>query len=144
LFDLRLLIEPHAAARVAEVGTDAEFATLEATIGAAEIEHGADQSVRHRYIDFHRQVVRLAGNPLLAVIGETVLLVLYDRVKTAVSADTSEAGLIMHRQVLNACRNRKPDDARRIMEQDIEILSRRFAQLSPAPNKPRTPRAGSL
>ena len=115
--------------------------TLEGTIGATEREHGADQSVRHRYIDFHRQVVRLARNPLLAVIGETVLLVLYDRVKTAVSADTTEAGLIMHRQLVNAFRQRKPEEARRIMMQDIEILSRRFSQLSAAPKKPRPPRA---
>lgn len=131
LFELRLMIEPHAAARVAEAGSEADFAMLEASIAGAEREHGADQSVRHHYIDFHRQVVRLARNPLLAVIGETVLLVLYDRVKTAVGADTTDAGLIMHRQLLNACRNRKPDEARRIMTQDIEILSRRFAQLPP-------------
>ncbi len=140
LFELRLMIEPYAAARVAEVGTEADFAMLEATIGASEREHGADQSVRHHYIDFHRQVVRLARNPLLAVIGETVLLVLYDRVKTAVSADTTEAGLIMHRQLLNACRNRDPDEARRIMVQDIDILSRRFAELPAAPERQRKPR----
>ena len=138
LFELRLMIEPHAAARVAEVGTEADFAVLEATIAASEREHGADQSVRHHYIDFHRQIVRLARNPLLAVIGETVLLVLYDRVKTAVSADTTEAGLIMHRQLLNACRNRDLDAARRIMTQDIDILSRRFAEL---PAEAKTPRA---
>jgi GntR family transcriptional regulator, transcriptional repressor for pyruvate dehydrogenase complex len=141
LFELRLLIEPYAAARVAEAGTEDDFAALEKTIGATEREHGADQSVRHRYIDFHRQVVRLARNPLLAVIGETVLLVLYDRVKTAVSADTTEAGLIMHRQLVNAFRRRKPEEARRIMTQDIEILRRRFSQLSASPKKPRPPRA---
>jgi GntR family transcriptional regulator, transcriptional repressor for pyruvate dehydrogenase complex len=141
LFELRLLIEPHAAARVAEIGTEADFAMLEATIGATEREHDADQSVRHRYIDFHRQVVRLARNPLLAVIGETVLLVLYERVKKAVSADTTEAGLIMHRQLVDAFRRHKPDEARRIMTQDIEILSRRFADLPATAKKPRAQRA---
>jgi len=141
LFELRLMIEPYAAARVAEVGTEADFAMLEATIAGAEREHGADQSVRHHYIDFHRQVVRLARNPLLAVIGETVLLVLYDRVKTAVSADTTEAGLIMHRQLLNACRKHDPDAARRIMVQDIDILSRRFSELPTGPKRARPARA---
>jgi len=130
LFEMRLLIEPQAAARLAQHGSAADFAMLEQKIAAAEREHGADHSVRHRYIDFHRQVIRLAGNPLMAVMGETVLLVLYDRVKALLSADTTEVGLIMHRQLLNACRKRQGEEARRIMAQDIELLSRRFAAFS--------------
>jgi GntR family transcriptional repressor for pyruvate dehydrogenase complex len=130
LFEMRLLIEPYAAARVAAHGSEADFAMLESKLAEAEHEHGADHSVRHRYIDFHRQVIRLARNPLLAIVGETVLLVLYDRVKAVLSAETTEIGLIMHRQLVNACRNRKPEEARAIMAQDIEILSRRFAEFS--------------
>ncbi len=130
LFEIRLLIEPYAAARVAESGSAADFALLEGRIAAAEREHGADHSVRHRYIDFHRQIIRLAGNPLLAIVGETVLLVLYDRVKAVLSAQTTEVGLIMHRQLIDACRHRQPEKARQIMAQDIEILSRRFAEFS--------------
>ena len=130
LFEMRLLIEPYAAARLAEAGSEADFALLESKIDAAEREHGADRSVRHAYIDFHRQVIRLAGNPLLAIVGETVLLVLYDRVKAVLSAETTEVGLIMHRQLVNACRNRQVEEARQIMAQDIEILSRRFAEFS--------------
>lgn len=130
LFEMRLLIEPHAAARLAERGSAADFAMLEQKIAEAEREHGADHSVRHRYIDFHRQVIRLAGNPLMAIMGETVLGVLYERVKEVLSAETTEVGLIMHRQLINACRNRQPAEAHRIMAQDIEILSRRFAAFS--------------
>jgi GntR family transcriptional regulator, transcriptional repressor for pyruvate dehydrogenase complex len=137
LFEMRLLIEPYAAARLAERGSEADFASLEGRITAAEHEHGADRSVRHAYIDFHRQIIRLAGNPLLAIVGETVLLVLYDRVKAVLSAETTEVGLIMHRQLLNACRNRQADEARAIMAQDIEILSRRFAEFSAGLEKDR-------
>src|SRR5580692_11560999 len=135
LFEMRLLIEPYAAARVAERGSEADFALLEGRITAAEHEHGADRSVRHAYIDFHRQIIRLAGNPLLAIVGETVLLVLYDRVKAVLSAETTEVGLIMHRQLVDACRNRRPAQARTIMAQDIEILSRRFAEFSAGPQE---------
>jgi GntR family transcriptional repressor for pyruvate dehydrogenase complex len=130
LFEMRLLIEPYAAARVAQSGSEADFAMLEGRIADAEREHGADRSVRHAYIDFHRQIIRLARNPLLAIVGETVLLVLYDRVKAVLSAETTEVGLIMHRQLVNACRNRQPAEARAIMAQDIELLSRRFAAFS--------------
>jgi GntR family transcriptional regulator, transcriptional repressor for pyruvate dehydrogenase complex len=136
LFEMRLLIEPHAAARVARNGSEADFAMLEGKIAEAEREHDADHSVRHQYIDFHRQVIRLAGNPLLTIVGETVLSVLYDKVKGVLSADTSEVGLIMHRQFMSACRNRQPEEARAIMAQDIEILSRRFAEFSAGKRRP--------
>ena len=100
LFELRLLIEPYAAERVAQVGTEADFAMLGGDHRREPSASTAPSRACATAIStFHRQVVRLAHNPLLAVIGETVLLVLYDRVKTAVSADTTEAGLIMHRQL---------------------------------------------
>jgi GntR family transcriptional regulator, transcriptional repressor for pyruvate dehydrogenase complex len=137
LFEMRLLIEPYAAERVAETGSEADFAMLEGRIAQAESEHGADRSVRHAYIDFHRQIIRLAHNPLLAIVGETVLLVLYDRVKAVLSAETTEVGLIMHRQLVNAFRNRQPAEARAIMAQDIEILGRRFAEFSAGLAEPR-------
>jgi GntR family transcriptional repressor for pyruvate dehydrogenase complex len=138
LFEMRLLIEPYAAARLAERGSEADFALLESRIAAAEREHGADRSVRHAYVDFHRQIIRLAGNPLFAIVGETVLLVLYDRVKAVLSAETTEVGLIMHRQLVNACRNRRAEEARAIMAQDIEILSRRFAAFTAGLRQRRT------
>ena len=134
---MRLLIEPYAAERVAATGSEADFAMLEGRIVQAENEHGADRSVRHAYIDFHRQIIRLAHNPLLAIVGETVLLVLYDRVKAVLSAETTEVGLIMHRQLVNAFRNRQPAEARQIMAQDIEILGRRFAEFSAGLKEPR-------
>ena len=140
LFEMRLLIEPYAAARVAETGSEADFAMLEGRIAQAENEHVADRSVRHAYIDFHRQIIRLAHNPLLAIVGETVLLVLYDRVKAVLSAETTEVGLIMHQQLVNAFRNRQPAEARAIMAQDIEILGRRFAEFSAGLKQP--PKSG--
>jgi GntR family transcriptional regulator, transcriptional repressor for pyruvate dehydrogenase complex len=139
LFEMRLLIEPQAAAHLAERGSAADLAMLQ-KIAESEREHGADHSVRHRYIDFHRQVIRLGGNPLMAIMGETVLLVLYDRVKGHVSADTTEIGLIMHRQLLNACRRHDAEEARRIMTQDINILSQRIATASATTPRPRRAR----
>ncbi len=137
LFELRLLIEPYAAARVAELATDKDLAALEAKLAEAEREHGAEQSVRHRYIEFHRQILRLGRNPLLSIVGETVLLVLYERVKQAISADTSPVGLAMHKRLIKALRRRQAAEARKIMTEDILALSRRFAQLSSPKRKGR-------
>ena len=130
LFEVRLLIEPYAAARVAEIGSEADFDRLEAETAAAEREYGAEQNIRHRYIDFHRQIIRLSRNPLLSIVGETVLLVVYDRVKPLVNAATTGTGLSMHKQLIAAFRRRDAAQAQAIMAKDIEILSRRFAKLS--------------
>ncbi|MCC6888459.1 MAG: FadR family transcriptional regulator [Hyphomicrobiales bacterium] len=135
LFELRLLIEPYAAARLAAIGTADDFAKLDAVIAEAEREHRADHSIRDYYIDFHRSILRFTRNPLLGIIGETIVLVLYDRVKTAISAETTEIGLIMHRQLVDACRQRRDEEARSIMMQDIEILRRRFVAFSSGGNE---------
>ena len=131
LFEVRLLIEPYAAARVAELGTEADFDALEAKLAEAEREHGADESVRHRYIDFHRQILRLSRNPLLSIVGETVLLVLYDRVKQVVSADTSR-GRPRHAPApaSRRCASVSPPRRAGSWREDIEMLSRRFAEFS--------------
>ncbi len=143
LFEVRLLIEPYAAARVAELGTDADFDALEAKLAEAEREHDADESLRHRYIEFHREILRLSRNPLLGILGETVLLVLYDRVKEVVSADTSAVGLAMHQRLVQALRKRQGAEARKIMSEDIATLSRRFAELSARPAKTAVPARSS-
>ena len=140
LFEVRLLIEPYAAARVAEIGTEADFDLLEKTIDEAQREHDANVSVRHRYIDFHRQILRLTRNPLLSIVGESALLVTYERVKEVISADTSPAGLAMHQKLVRALRKRAPAEARRIMTKDLDLLGRRFAELSEAERRSTPPK----
>jgi DNA-binding FadR family transcriptional regulator len=136
LFEVRLLIEPYAAARVAETGTTADFDALDAKIAEAAREHNADKSVRHRYIEFHREILRLTRNSLLSIVGEAALLVVYDHLKDALSANTTKVGLAMHKRLVEALRRRAPAEARDIMATDIAMLRARFAKnSSPAKRK---------
>ena len=130
LFEVRELVEPYAASRAAVLGTNADFARLEALIDEAEQESAQGHSIRSLNIEFHRLVIRMSRNPIIEVVGETVLLLLSERIKYIVSPHTSKAGLVMHRQIVAALRQRQPAKARTIMTKDIHAVGERFARMN--------------
>lgn len=129
LFEVRLLIEPYAAERVARIGTAQDFSELSALVEEADAEHARGADIRNLNIELHRRIIRMSRNPVLAVVGETVLVMLSDRLKSVRSATLSSVALEMHKKLLVALRRRKAAEARAIMEQDIGALGKRFALL---------------
>jgi GntR family transcriptional repressor for pyruvate dehydrogenase complex len=140
LFEVRMLIEPYAAARVAKIGTAKNFAALSALIGQADAELSRGAAIRHINIELHRQIIRMTGNPVLAAVGETVLLMLADRLKPVESRAPSRVALGLHKQLLEAFRTRDSAAARRIMENDIASVGKRFALLDARGNPPKPTR----
>ena len=137
LFEVRKLIEPYAAECVARIGTAKDFAALAALVDKADAEHCCGASIRGLNIELHRQIIRMSGNPVLAAVGETVLTMLYDRLKPVESRGPSGVALGLHKQLLVAFRKRDSAAARAIMEKDIASLGRRFALLDAKGNSPR-------
>lgn len=129
LFEVRLLIEPYAAKRVARIGTAQNFSELAALVEQADAEHDCGADIRNLNIELHRRIIRMSRNPVLAVVGETVLMMLADRLKSVKSPAPSSAALEMHKELLVAFRRRNAAAARAIMEQDIVAVGRRFALL---------------
>jgi GntR family transcriptional regulator, transcriptional repressor for pyruvate dehydrogenase complex len=129
LIEVRLLIEPFAAARAAEIGTDEDFERLAAAIAQAEREHAEGNSIRSHNIEFHRLVIRMSGNPILSTVGETVLRLLSDRIKHISSPETSESVLGSHRKMLAALKQRQHVKARSLMTQDIQAVGERFERM---------------
>ena len=129
LFEVRQLIEPFAAARVAEIGTEEDFERLAAALADAEREHAIGNNSRAHNIEFHRLLISMSGNPILSMVGETVLLLMSDRVKHINSPETSESVLASHRQMLAALKQRRHVKARSLMAQDIQAVGERFARM---------------
>ncbi|OGA43924.1 MAG: hypothetical protein A3G25_20045 [Betaproteobacteria bacterium RIFCSPLOWO2_12_FULL_63_13] len=129
LFEVRMLIEPYAAARVARIGTAQNFAALSKLIQQADADLTRGLSIRAINIELHRQIIRMSRNPVLAAVGETVLLMLADRLRPVGSQAPSRVALQLHKKMLDAFRARNSAAARRIMEQDIKTGGRRFALL---------------
>ncbi|MBW2056663.1 MAG: FadR family transcriptional regulator [Deltaproteobacteria bacterium] len=129
LFDCREIIEPQAAARVAESGTEDDLQLLVDLMDEAEAESRRGTHIRPYNIRFHRMILRLCRNPVLSVVGETVLVVLSDQIKDLVSPETSLQALAMHRRILQALVQRKVEEVVRLMGEDIRELGIRFANL---------------
>lgn len=130
LFEVRELIEPFAASRVAVLGTNDDFVQLAATLAEAEREHAKGNSIRPLNIEFHRLVIRMSRNPILSVVGETVLILLAERLKQIPSLETSEEVLGMHKKILAAIRQRQPEKARLAMAKDIHAVGERLARMN--------------
>jgi GntR family transcriptional repressor for pyruvate dehydrogenase complex len=131
LFEMRLLIEPYAAARSAELATEKDFAALDELIENAEADRKLGNSPRAHNIEFHGHLLRLSGNPVLLVVGEAVLRILADRIQTLVSPATSEKALAMHKLILAALRRRQPQKAAALIAKEIEATGKRLARVSP-------------
>ena len=137
LFEVRMLIEPYAAARVARIGTARNFAALAALVDRADAEHGRGATIRHINIELHRQIIRMSRNPVLAAVGETVLLMLADRIKPVESRAPSGVALRLHKKMLEAFRKRDAAAARGFMERDIAAVGKRYALLDAKANSHR-------
>lgn len=127
LFEVRALIEPFAAARAATLGTAGDIVELERLIDEAELELSQGRAIRHLNIEFHRYIIKMSRNPILAAVGETVLLLLSDRIRHTSSQETSASALIKHAQILDAIRQREPARARAAMADDIGEVGQRLA-----------------
>jgi DNA-binding FadR family transcriptional regulator len=137
LFEVRMLIEPYAAARVARIGTAKNFSTLAAMVEKADAEHSRGAGIRDLNIELHRQIIRMSRNPVLAAVGETVLLMLSQRLRPVASRAPSGVALCLHKQLLDAFRRRDAAAARAIMEKDIASVGKRYALLDAKGNSPR-------
>lgn len=131
LFEIRLLIEPFAAARTAHLASEDELARLQDLIEQAEADGDLRLSLRAHNIEFHRHILQMSRNPVLSVIGEAVLRILTDRIQSVVSRSTSEKALAMHKLILAALRKRQPKKASALMAEDIEATGKRLARSSP-------------
>lgn len=122
LFIVRKVIESYAVTHLAEHGAEEDFKQLESLIREAEAEKSMGLNIRPFNIRFHRQIVRLCGNSLLVVIGETALTLLSDWLAEAASTQLSDFHLDCHRQLLSALRAGKSELAHEIMSKDIDSL----------------------
>ncbi len=122
LFTVRRVIEPHAAARLAAHGTDDERGELTEVVRKAEEEAARGTSIRSYNFRFHRMIVRMCGNAILAAVGETVLTVLIDHMRDVASPEISATQLEFHKTLLAAILDGDAERSRRIMLADIRSL----------------------
>jgi GntR family transcriptional repressor for pyruvate dehydrogenase complex len=149
MFEARMILESNLAALAAERGKEEHHAALAEEV--AEIFASVDRPAEFLIHDvlFHRIVSQASGNPILAVLMETVTSALYERRRKTVerSVDLRESAE-MHRLIFRAIRSRKPAEARKCMEQHLRMAQaaqegeRPTRKAGKAAVKPKSPRTG--
>jgi GntR family transcriptional repressor for pyruvate dehydrogenase complex len=120
MFEARLIIESSLAALAAERGKDEQLAALAQEV--AEMSDAVDIPTEFLLHDvrFHRLIAAASGNPILAALMQTITSALYEkRHKTVERAIYLRESAEMHRDIYRAIRARKPDEARKLMEQHL-------------------------
>ncbi len=133
MFEARIILESNLAALAAERSKEEHHAALAEEVAEmfAAVENPTDYLIHD--VLFHRIIAQASGNPILAAIMETVTSSMYDkRRKTVERAVDLRESAEMHREIYRAIRSRRPQDARRLMEQ--HLLMAQTAQGMERPN----------
>jgi GntR family transcriptional repressor for pyruvate dehydrogenase complex len=129
LVQARLVIEPGIAALAAVHGSDEDIQALEDLVQEGSW-RGAHDSGRHLEIDveLHARIVRMAGNPFLIRIMESVgRLARSSRDFTNPFPRMREAAQADHERIVAALRARDPEEAREAMRHHLEEVARTLA-----------------
>lgn len=132
MFEARIILESNIAALAAERGKDEHYTALAEEVAEmfAAMESPADFLIHD--VLFHRIISQASGNPILAAVIETITSALYDKRRKTVerSIDMRESAE-MHREIYRAIRARRPQEARKLMEEHL-----RMAQTSQGMERP--------
>jgi GntR family transcriptional repressor for pyruvate dehydrogenase complex len=137
MFEARLILESNLAALAAERGKEEHHTALAEEV--AEIFAFVDSPAEFLIHDvlFHRIVAQASGNPILAALMETVTSSMYDmRRKTVERSIDLRESAAMHREIFRAIRARKPEEARRLMEQHLRLAQIAQGMERPSARKP--------
>ena len=122
MFEARLVLEANIAALAAERATDEHIAELaeEVTEMYAALEDPQEYLIHD--VRFHRTIAKAAGNPILGALMETIASNLYDNRQLTVenSLDLKESAE-MHREIYRAIRSHNPLQARKAMEEHLNL-----------------------
>lgn len=122
MFEARLMLESNLASLAAERGKEEHHTALAEEVAEifASVDRPADFLIHD--VLFHRIVSQASGNPILAVLMETVTSAMYEKRRKTVerSIDLRESAE-MHRLIFRAIRSRNPSEARKLMEQHLRL-----------------------
>ncbi len=120
LFEARLTLESQLSALAAERGKREHHLALAEEIAEmfASMNNPAEYLIHD--VLFHRIISQASGNPILAALMETVTSALYEtRRRTVELARDLRESAELHREIYRAIRARKPEEARKCMEQHL-------------------------
>ncbi|WP_421726738.1 FadR/GntR family transcriptional regulator [Bauldia sp.] len=111
LFDMRDIIEPAAAARAAERATEEQLRALGTAMDGIENEERGSPAQIDADAAFHMTLLEASQNPMLRSVGAMIESALRLTFSMGWQGGMAEDAVVQHRDVYDAVRQRKPDDA---------------------------------
>jgi len=145
MFEARLVLEGDLAAMAAERGGDLHFAVMAEEVTEMYATFDDPQEYLIHDVRFHRAIAEAAGNPILAVLMETVVSAMYDdRRRTVEQSSDLRQSAEMHRTIYRAIRARDAVSARKAMEQHLHLAeSAQVRESAPHPHNGARRRTGT-
>ena len=119
LFDARLLIEPHIAAQAALHADDEDLKKFEALFEDSAAHLDDPVRLKQNNLEFHLLLARASGNPVLAVMLESVFELLAERTLSFVDLAVERKFYKIHKAIFEVIARRQPEETSRLIRQDI-------------------------
>jgi GntR family transcriptional repressor for pyruvate dehydrogenase complex len=128
IFDMRLLLEPHACRLTAEKRVSEEkLAALEDTIEKM-IEFRANTEKRIFYdLEFHALIAQYSGNPILSTFVQSMTGLLTPLIREAlIPQEGHMSGVEYHRHLLDVIRKGDGDGAETLMREHLKVSAQNY------------------
>jgi DNA-binding FadR family transcriptional regulator len=119
LFDARLLIEPHIAGQAALNANAEDLKKFEVLFEDSAAHLDDPVRLKQNNLEFHLLLARTSGNPVLAVMLESVFELLVERTLGFVDLALERKFYKIHKAIFEVITRRQPEETSRLIRQDI-------------------------
>ena len=120
LFDVRLLIEPHIAMEAALHAKNKDVKKLRHLITDSSHHLDDPSRLKRNNLNFHLLLAKASGNPVLSILLESVFEILVELSLDFLDLSLERHFFEVHKEILLVIEQKKPEDARRLIEKDIQ------------------------
>ena len=119
LFDVRLLIEPHIAMEAALNAEDEHIKKLKELINDSSLHQDDPIRLKRNNLKFHLLVAKASGNPVLALLLESVIELLIKTTLDFLDLSLERHFFRVHERIAQVIAQGKSEEAERLMREDI-------------------------
>lgn len=129
LFDARLLIEPHIAREAARNATRDDLREIQEVMDDSEAHFDDHVRLRRNNLEFHLLLARASKNPVLYLLQVSIIELMVERFLDFYDLSFEQNFFEIHKNIFNVIKEKKPDKAGRLIEEDILDLRKQVKTL---------------
>ena len=119
LYDARLLIEPHIAGQAALNASEADLEKFRTLFEDSAAHLDDPVHLKKNNLEFHLLLARASGNPVLAVMLESVFELLAERTLSFLDLELERKFFKIHKDIFEVIKQRQSEETSRLIRKDI-------------------------